>query len=233
MTAGTGKRAVFRIRRIVLQQLRQRGSSRLVHGGADGGLDCFQVQAAGLAAILKDDAQSAAGLLRGQFPDGWTPPFFFLGGRLDLIDGPQTADLSIDVDQLTGQGLELAELGDFVFRLTDGGLRRQVLCNGLAVDLLGELRMGAVPGVVGSGAMAPRFSAAPGSISDGAGLEIAELRNLLENGGSVVDQGREWVRHGVSLSYSIISFKNKGAKKENSRILTSMSRTLGFDSNTR
>jgi hypothetical protein len=57
MTAGTGKRAVFRIRRIVLQQLRQRGGSRLVHGGADGGLDCFQVQAAGLAAILKDDAQ--------------------------------------------------------------------------------------------------------------------------------------------------------------------------------
>jgi hypothetical protein len=52
---------------------------------------------------------------------------------------------------LTRQSLELAEPGDLAFRLTDGGLRRQVLCNGLAVDLLRELGMGAVSGVVGLG----------------------------------------------------------------------------------
>jgi hypothetical protein len=79
---------------------------------------------------------------------------------------------------LTRQSLELAEPGDLAFRLTDGGLRRQVLCNGLAVDLLRELGMGAVSGVVGLGTMAARFSAAPGSIRNGARLKIAKLGNL-------------------------------------------------------
>ena len=44
------------LRRIVLQQLRQRGSSGLVHRGANGGFDRFQIQTATLAAVLKDDA---------------------------------------------------------------------------------------------------------------------------------------------------------------------------------
>jgi hypothetical protein len=116
------------------------------------------------------------------------------------LEGPQTADLAIDVDQLTGQGLELTELGDLAFRLTDGLERRQVLSNGFTVDLLGELRMGAVTGVVGFGAMALRFSAAPGSIRNGAGLKVAEFGDLPKYGASVVDQGREGVRHGVSFS---------------------------------
>src|SRR5882724_6292159 len=57
IAARTGNRSVVLIRRIVLQQLRQRSSPSLVHSGADGGFDGFQVQAAGLAAVLKDDAQ--------------------------------------------------------------------------------------------------------------------------------------------------------------------------------
>lgn len=112
---------------------------------------------------------------------------FFLGRRLGLFGGPQTADLSIDVDQLTGQRLELAEFGDLALRFPDGRLRGQVLCNGFAVDLLGELGMRAVSGVVGLGAMTPRFSTASGSAGDGAGLEVADFRNLPKNCGSVVD----------------------------------------------
>src|SRR6266566_5078339 len=57
MAAQTGNRTVVLIRRIVLQQLRQRRGPSLVHGGADGGFDGFQVKAAGLAAALKDNAQ--------------------------------------------------------------------------------------------------------------------------------------------------------------------------------
>jgi len=71
MTARTGKRAVFRIGRIVLQQLRQRRSPGLMHGGADGGFDCFQVQAAGLAAVLKDDAQQPVYFAGNLFLDGF------------------------------------------------------------------------------------------------------------------------------------------------------------------
>src|ERR1035438_5615873 len=57
MTTRTGNLSVVLLRRIVLQQLRQRRSPRLVHSGADGGFDGFQIQAAGLAAALKDNAQ--------------------------------------------------------------------------------------------------------------------------------------------------------------------------------
>ena len=57
MAARTRNRPLVRIRRIVLQQLRQRASPGLVHGGANNRFDGFEVQAAGLAAILKDGAQ--------------------------------------------------------------------------------------------------------------------------------------------------------------------------------
>ena len=59
IAARTGNRSVVLIRRIVLQQFRQRRSPSLMHGGADGSFDRFQVKAAGLAAVLKDDVQQA------------------------------------------------------------------------------------------------------------------------------------------------------------------------------
>jgi|SRR5271169_1911617 len=71
MTTRTGKRAVFRIRWIVLQQLGQRASPSLVHGGADGSFDCFQVKAAGLVAVLKDDVQQAVYFARNFLADGF------------------------------------------------------------------------------------------------------------------------------------------------------------------
>ena len=57
MAAGTGDRPLALIRRIVLQQLRQRGSPGLMHRRADDGFDGFQVEATGPAAILKDSVQ--------------------------------------------------------------------------------------------------------------------------------------------------------------------------------
>jgi len=56
MTASTGNRPVVFIRRIVLQQLGERRSSRMVHGGADGRFDVIQIKAASLVVLLKDDA---------------------------------------------------------------------------------------------------------------------------------------------------------------------------------
>ena len=82
----------------------------------------------------------------------------------------------------------------------DGRLRRQVLGNGLTVDFVGELRMGAVSGVLGFGAMTPGLTTASGSVRDGARLEVAEFRNLPEYRGSIVDQRRERVGPGASFS---------------------------------
>jgi hypothetical protein len=197
MSARTGYGAAIRIRRIVSQQLRQRGSPGLVHGGSQGGLDRFQIERDTIAALLKNNPQEAV-YFAGNFLVGWPAPFFFLGRLLSLLDGPQAADLSIHIDQLARQGLELTELSDLTFRLTDGSRRRQILGDRLALDFLGELKMRAVCGVVGFGAMANGTATAAGGTGDGTGLEIAEFGNLPEQGGSVADQSRQRVWHRAS-----------------------------------
>lgn len=67
MAAGTGNRSLALIGRIVLQQFGQRGSSGLMHGGADCGFDGFEVEAAGPPAILKDRSEQAV-YFAGDFP---------------------------------------------------------------------------------------------------------------------------------------------------------------------
>ncbi len=57
MAAHTGNRPVIRIRRLVSQQLRQRGSPGLMHSGSQSGLDCFQIESAVAAALLENNAQ--------------------------------------------------------------------------------------------------------------------------------------------------------------------------------
>ena len=115
---------------------------------------------------------------------------FFLDRLFGLFHGPQAANLAIDSDQLACQGLELAELRNFTFGFTDGRWRGQILCDRLALDLLGELKMRAVSGVIGFGAMTTGTATAPGCTGDGTRLEIAEFGNLLEQSGSDVDQSR-------------------------------------------
>jgi hypothetical protein len=159
-----------------------------VHGGSQSGLHRFQIEPAMIASLLKNNAQET-GLLPGQLL-GLPAPFFSLGRLLSLLHGPQAADLSINVDQLARQGLELAELNDFTFRLTDGCRRWQILCNRLPIDFLGELKMRAVSGVIGFGAMTTGTATAPGRTGDGTRLEVAEFGNLLEQSRSDVDQSR-------------------------------------------
>src|SRR5258708_27765367 len=129
-------------------------------------------------------------LLRGQLLFRSPARVFFLGRLLGLLQGPQAADLTIDIDQLAGQCLELAELSDFTFRLTDGCQRGQILSNRFAIDFLGELRMLAVPRVIGFGAMASGTATAPGRTGDGTRLEVTKFGNLPEQSGSVIHQSR-------------------------------------------
>ncbi len=115
---------------------------------------------------------------------------FFLDRLFGLFHGPQAANLAIDSDQLACQGLELAELRNFTFGFTDGRWRGQILCDRLALDLLGELKMRAVSGVVGLGAMASGTATAAHGTGDGTRLEVAESGQPLEQRGSVVHQSR-------------------------------------------
>jgi hypothetical protein len=55
VAAWAGNRPVVRIGRIVLQQLCERGSPGLVHGGSQSSLDRFQIEPAVVAALLKNN----------------------------------------------------------------------------------------------------------------------------------------------------------------------------------
>jgi len=74
-----------------------------------------------------------------------------------------------------------------------------MLCNRLAIDLLSELKMRTVSGVVGFGAMATGTPTAPGSTGDRTRLKVTEFGDLLKQSGSVVDESRQRVWHGASL----------------------------------
>jgi len=81
-----------------------------------------------------------------------------------------------------------------------------MLGNRLALDLLGELKMRTVSGVVGSGAMATGTPTTPGSTGDRTRLKVTEFGDLLEQRGSVVDKSRQRVWHGdlLALQYYIL-----------------------------
>jgi hypothetical protein len=59
VAARTGNRPVIGIRRIVSQQLGQRGSPGLMQGGSQSGFDRFQVESAVVVALLENNAQKS------------------------------------------------------------------------------------------------------------------------------------------------------------------------------
>jgi hypothetical protein len=130
-----------------------------------------------------------------------------------LLNWPQTADFSIDFNQLAGQGLKPAELGDLLFGLAHGWLRREILCHCFSANLLRELKVGTMPGIIGLGAMALRFSASAERTGDGTRLEIAEIGDLLDEFESVVKKSRKWVVHGASLLLKYHILQETGHKK--------------------
>src|SRR5436190_13659326 len=89
-----------------------------------------------------------------------------------------------------------------------------MLCNRLAIDLLGDLKMRAVSGIVGLGAMAPGTPAAPGSTGDGTRLKVTEFGDLLKQSGSVVDQSRQRVWHGASRLTVLHTLRIRPQKKK-------------------
>src|SRR5438093_2289359 len=89
-----------------------------------------------------------------------------------------------------------------------------MLCNRLAIDLLGDLKMRAVSGIVGLGAMTPGTPAAPGSTGDGTRLKVTEFGDLLKQSGSVVDQSRQRVWHGASRLTVLHTLRIRPQKKK-------------------
>jgi hypothetical protein len=74
---------------------------------------------------------------------------------------------------LASQGLKSPEFGDLFFRFAQGGLRRKILGDGFALDLLRELKVRTMSGIIGIGAMAAGFPAAADSAGDRTWLKVA------------------------------------------------------------
>jgi hypothetical protein len=163
----------------------------------------------------------------------WTvSAVFFNGHGFFSREGAQATDLLVDLDQLLRQVLKAAKLGNFLFGFAHGSGRGQGLSNGLAGDFLREPSLGSMSGVVGLSAMAVRLTTAPDDGGNGAGLKIAQLRELLQELVAAVEQFRQRVRHGFAPGNDIgmhterATYAQKLAtKKETCRILTYKSRT--------
>jgi len=112
---------------------------------------------------------------------------FFLWRLLRRSERTQPTNLLVDLDQFLRQFLETAKLSDFLFRFTDRLRGRQSLRDGFAINFLSELPMRSVSGIARLSAMAVWLSAPPCRVGDRARLEIAELREFLQEVASVVE----------------------------------------------
>jgi hypothetical protein len=127
----------------------------------------------------------------------------------------------VDLDQFLRQLPETAKLRDFLFRFANRGRGRQGLGDGFAAHLLSELPMRSVSGIVRLSAVAGGLSASSGHIGDGARLKVAELRELLQEIASIVEQIQQRIQQESSLgdsireaSSSIIDFKTVSQKRK-------------------
>jgi hypothetical protein len=101
----------------------------------------------------------------------------------------------VDLDQFLRQRLKAAKLGDFLFCFAHGAERRQGLSNRLACDLLRELMMGTMPGMVGLSTMAVGLATASGHGGNGTRLKVTELRKFPQEMATAVEQFGQRLGH--------------------------------------
>jgi hypothetical protein len=123
---------------------------------------------------------------RDFLPDG---QFFFLRRLCLLLDGTDMSDLGIDIDKLTAELFEFAELGDIPLRFAQRGRVGQRLRHSLAFHFKrqpGSRTVGRLVGLV-TAAVGPTTAAAGGRNRTRA--EIVQLGDLINNLGALLMQG--------------------------------------------
>ena len=136
-----------------------------------------------------------------------------------LLDGTQTADAGVELDEALSELLELAELGDLAFGLTDGGGGRQRLTDGVAIAFEGEPGVGAVARLAGLMAAAVGFATTARGEGNRTGAQVAELAELVEDFGALFLELIEGIGHWVVpcvLAYNIrkeIRYKKKTTRQ--------------------
>ena len=108
----------------------------------------------------------------------------------------QPADALIDLDEFGAELLEAAEGGHLAFGLAHLGRRGERERNGLAADLVGQSRHGAMAGMALLGAGAVGLAATAEEGLDGTAAEVTDLGQFEQESGAAVFQGSEGIGQG-------------------------------------
>ena len=114
-----------------------------------------------------------------------------------MLDGPQPADLFVDIEQLSAQFAETLEVVDLALRLAALGRRSEGFTHGLAVDLPCEAEVWAMSRLAGLMAAAVGFAAATADGADRSTAEVSQVDDLRQDGTSLTFERGEGLGHGA------------------------------------
>src|SRR5256884_7041233 len=149
------------------------------------------------------------GLLLAPLPHGSQQRFFFLlrPAAPLLLDRAESTDLFVEGHQVLAELLEAVKLGDLLLGFAQGGGIGKGLRHGLAGHAASETELRVMSGVVAFGAVAGRLAAAAHDRGKGAGSQITQTEELLQELGSFGLQSIDIVRHKVSFLYRRLSVR--------------------------
>src|SRR6266478_4018495 len=114
------------------------------------------------------------------------------------------------------------ELGNLLLGFAQGGGARQTLVDRLTLDFASEAELRIMPGVMGTGTMTGRFATETPGRGNGAGAEISQAEELLQQSGTLGFKGRDGIGHGwclLSESYYTLRKEARSRKSQQSRFL--------------
>ena len=112
--------------------------------------------------------------------------FFLLWRHRVWLRWAHLTDLRVDLDKFLVQDLQFTEFGDLSFGLERRSLVGQGFRGGLAIDLVGQAQVGAVPRVFGLMAVAVGLATAACGGSDRATTQIAQGGDLIGDVGPLL-----------------------------------------------
>jgi hypothetical protein len=113
-------------------------------------------------------------------------PFFFLDGpAAGFLFQTKLTNLLVEDDQLVGELLQAMELGDLLLGFAQGGGAGKTLIDRLTLDFASEAELRIMPGVIRTGTMTGRFATETPGRGNGAGAEISQAEELLQQSGTL------------------------------------------------
>lgn len=112
---------------------------------------------------------------------------FFLGSPAAgfCFQGTKLTNLLIEHDQLIGEFLQAMELGDLLLGFAQRGGAGETLIQGLTLHFASEAELRIMSGIMRTGTMTGWFAAETSRRGNGAGAEISQVEELLQQVGTL------------------------------------------------